>query len=56
MTKNTEDSIGTVQAKENDSRVTRVGRFLRATAVDELPQLLNILKGEQKDLNSQIIL
>jgi lipopolysaccharide/colanic/teichoic acid biosynthesis glycosyltransferase len=29
-----------------DPRVTRVGRFLRATSVDEVPQLLNVLKGE----------
>ncbi len=33
-------------AQENDSRVTRVGRFLRQTRIDELPQILNILKGE----------
>jgi len=31
---------------EHDPRVTRVGRFLRATALDELPELINILKGE----------
>jgi len=31
---------------ENDSRVTKVGRILRATAMDELPQLINILKGD----------
>ena len=33
-------------ATENDPRVTRVGRFLRATAMDELPQLVNILIGD----------
>jgi len=31
---------------ENDPRITRVGRLLRVTAIDELPQLWNILKGE----------
>jgi exopolysaccharide biosynthesis polyprenyl glycosylphosphotransferase len=33
-------------AKANDSRVTTVGRFIRRTRIDELPQLLNVLKGE----------
>jgi len=31
---------------EEDPRVTKVGRFLRATAMDELPELINILKGD----------
>jgi len=46
MIKDAEKVVGPVQAKENDSRVTKVGRILRATAMDELPQLINILKGD----------
>ena len=35
-----------VQARRDDARVTRIGRFLRRTSLDELPQLFNVLKGE----------
>jgi lipopolysaccharide/colanic/teichoic acid biosynthesis glycosyltransferase len=31
---------------ENDQRITRVGRFIRKTSIDEIPQILNILRGE----------
>jgi len=41
-----EKGLGPVQAKENDPRTTKLGRLMRKTAMDELPQLLNILKGE----------
>lgn len=37
---------GAKWAKENDSRVTRVGNFIRKTRIDEIPQLINVLRGE----------
>jgi len=46
MIKDAEKGRGAVQAVAHDPRVTKVGRILRATAMDELPQLLNILKGD----------
>ena len=40
------DSNGNVSASRNDERVTRIGRLIRSTSIDELPQLLNVLRGD----------
>ena len=46
MVSGAETNTGPVFALENDPRVTRVGKFIRAIRLDELPQLFNVLKGE----------
>jgi lipopolysaccharide/colanic/teichoic acid biosynthesis glycosyltransferase len=46
MVPHAEARTGPVQASENDPRITSIGRWLRATAMDELPQLWNILAGD----------
>ncbi len=46
MIVNAEAVVGALQATEADARITRVGRLMRATAMDELPQLLNIFRGD----------
>lgn len=40
------ETSGPIFKMKNDPRVTRVGRFLRKTSLDEFPQLVNVLKGE----------
>ncbi len=40
------EAAGAVWARQNDPRVTRVGRFIRQVRIDELPQAINVLRGE----------
>ena len=45
-----------VYSGKNDSRVTKIGKLIRATSIDELPQLLNILKGEMSFIGPRPVL
>jgi lipopolysaccharide/colanic/teichoic acid biosynthesis glycosyltransferase len=46
MVKNAEELSGPVFSTEEDSRITKIGKILRATAMDELPQIFNIFNGD----------
>jgi len=46
MKENAEENTGPVWAKKNDSRITRVGKIIRKLRMDEIPQMINIFRGE----------
>jgi lipopolysaccharide/colanic/teichoic acid biosynthesis glycosyltransferase len=56
MVADSDQRFGPLQAKPVDARITRVGRVLRATAMDELPQLWSILRGDMSFVGPRALL
>src|SRR5574337_98231 len=56
MIPDSDERFGPLQARDGDARVTRVGRLLRATALDELPQLWNIFVGDMSFVGPRALL
>lgn len=53
MKQDAEVKSGLVLAKEGDDRITKIGKFIRATRIGEMPQLFNVLKGEMSIVGSR---
>jgi lipopolysaccharide/colanic/teichoic acid biosynthesis glycosyltransferase len=56
MVADSDQRFGPLQAKASDARITRVGRVLRATAMDELPQLWSIFRGRMSFVGPRALL
>ncbi len=56
MIPDADERFGPLQARQNDQRITKVGRVLRATALDEIPQLWNVLRGDMSIVGPRALL